>query len=123
LLSLPVSGPPTTSAAGQAAAVRERAHDRVEGPDLVGEAGSDRISTKQHALRPWASLFRDLISSRAAHGWNNETLKVEHSGPDGPLRAEPSYVVDGRSLSREQRAAVREFLLERLAANGDEQVD
>jgi len=50
--------------------------------------------------------------SRAAHGWNNETLKVEHSGPDGPLAVETTHVIDARSLLPEERASLRKFLLE-----------
>lgn len=45
--------------------------------------------------------------SRAAHGWNNETLKLEHSGPDGPLAAEITHVIDPKSLLPEERAALR----------------
>jgi hypothetical protein len=60
--------------------------------------------------------------SRAAHGWNNDTLKVEHSGLDGPVPVEATYI-DARSMSREERAALRTFLEQRLGYESDEKSD
>ena len=51
-------------------------------------------------------------SSRAASGWHHDSVKLEHSGPDGgPVPIERGTVIDGRSLSFEQRAALRAALL------------
>jgi hypothetical protein len=44
--------------------------------------------------------------SRAATGWNNDTVKLEHTGPEGgPVK------VDIESLSHEHRDQLREILL------------
>ena len=61
--------------------------------------------------------------SRAAHGWNNDTLKVEHSGLDGPLPTEASHRIDVRSLSREERAALRTFLEQKLGYEISDKTD
>ena len=61
--------------------------------------------------------------SRAPHGWNNETLKVEHSGIDGQVPVD-AHVIDPRSLLPEERASLRAFLLEHQpAAEADDQAD
>ena len=52
--------------------------------------------------------------SRAANGWNNDTVKLEHSGPGGgPLEVEvkDEHKIDIESLSHEQREQLREILL------------
>jgi hypothetical protein len=52
--------------------------------------------------------------SRAATGWNNDTVKLEHSGPEGgPLEVEvkDEHKIDNESLSHEQRDQLREILL------------
>jgi hypothetical protein len=52
--------------------------------------------------------------SRAATGWNNDTVKLEHSGPEGgPLEVEvkDEHKIDIESLSHEQRDQLREILL------------
>jgi|HubBroStandDraft_6_1064221.scaffolds.fasta_scaffold425891_2 hypothetical protein len=50
--------------------------------------------------------------SRAATGWNNDTVKLEHSGPEGgPLQVEPTHKIDIAALSHEQRDQLREILL------------
>jgi len=50
--------------------------------------------------------------SRAAHGWNNDTVKLEHSGPEGgPLQVEPTHKIDIEALEPEQRDQLREILL------------
>lgn len=60
--------------------------------------------------------------SRAAHGWNNETVKVEHSGSGNPLAVEATHVIDPRSLEPEERASLRAFLLDHKPADqGDDQ--
>jgi hypothetical protein len=60
--------------------------------------------------------------SRAAHGWNNDALKVEHSGPDGgPVSGERPTVIDSRSLSPEERDGLRNFLLAATHADDDDQ--
>ena len=50
--------------------------------------------------------------SRAASGWNNDTVKLEHSGPEGgPVEVEAEHKIDIESLSHEQRDQLREILL------------
>ena len=50
--------------------------------------------------------------SRAATGWNNESMKLEHSGPEGgPVQIEPRTVIRVESLTLEQRAQFRSILL------------
>src|SRR5262245_54906868 len=50
--------------------------------------------------------------SRAATGWNNESMKLEHSGPEGsPVQIEPRTVIRVESLTHEQRAQFRSILL------------
>jgi hypothetical protein len=50
--------------------------------------------------------------SRAATGWNNESMKLEHSGPEGgPVQIEPTTVIHVESLTLEQRAQFRAILL------------
>jgi hypothetical protein len=50
--------------------------------------------------------------SRAAHGWNNDVVKVEHSGPDGPLAVAATHVIDVKSMAPDERASLRAFLLQ-----------
>jgi hypothetical protein len=59
--------------------------------------------------------------SRAAHGWNNETLKVEHSGPDGPFAVEATHIIDVRSMPPKERASLRAFLEAQVAGEADGQ--
>jgi hypothetical protein len=57
--------------------------------------------------------------SRAATGWNNDTVKLEHSGPEGgPLEVEvkDEHKIDIESLSHEQRDQLRELLLTAVRA-------
>jgi hypothetical protein len=50
--------------------------------------------------------------SRAASGWNNDSLKLEHSGPEGaPVQFEPMTRVDAKYLTQEQRDQLRSILL------------
>ena len=50
--------------------------------------------------------------SRAASGWNNETVKLEHLGPEGgAIQVEPTHKIDIASLEPEQREQLREILL------------
>jgi hypothetical protein len=50
--------------------------------------------------------------SRAANGWNNDTVKLEHTGPEGgPLQVEPTHKIDTAALEPEQRDQLREILL------------
>lgn len=58
--------------------------------------------------------------SRAASGWNNETMKLEHSGPDGgPFKMEASTaVIPASALTPEQRDQLRSILLA-VKANAD----
>jgi hypothetical protein len=50
--------------------------------------------------------------SRAATGWNNDTVKLEHTGPEGgPVEVESTHKVDIESLSHEHRDQLREILL------------
>ena len=50
--------------------------------------------------------------SLAAHGWNNDTVKLEHTGPEGgPLQVEPTHKIDIEALEPEQRDQLREILL------------
>jgi hypothetical protein len=50
--------------------------------------------------------------SRAATGWNNDTVKLEHSGPEGgPVEVKAEHKIDIESLSHEQRDQLREILL------------
>jgi hypothetical protein len=49
---------------------------------------------------------------RAATGWNNESMKLEHSGPEGaPVQIKPTTVIDVQFLTHEQRAQFRSVLL------------
>ena len=50
--------------------------------------------------------------SRAATGWNNDTVKLEHTGPEGgPLQVEPTHKIDIAALEPERRDQLREILL------------
>ena len=50
--------------------------------------------------------------SRAANGWNNDTVKLEHTGPEGgPVEVKAEHKIDIESLSHEQRDQLREILL------------
>jgi hypothetical protein len=50
--------------------------------------------------------------SRAATGWNNDTVKLEHTGPeDGPVEVKAEHKIDIASLEPEQRDQLREILL------------
>jgi len=50
--------------------------------------------------------------SRAANGWNNDTVKLEHLGPEGgPIQVEPTHKIDIAALEPEQRDQLREILL------------
>ena len=54
--------------------------------------------------------------SRAATGWNNYTVKLEHSGPEGgPLQVEPTHKIDIEALEPDQRDQLREILLAVMA--------
>jgi hypothetical protein len=49
--------------------------------------------------------------SRAANGWNNDTVKLEHTGPEGgPVEVKAEHKIDIKSLSHEQRDQLRENL-------------
>ena len=59
--------------------------------------------------------------SRAASGWHHDSVKLEHSGPDaGPVPVEHGTVIDGRSLSPEERDALRKLLLAPPSADDDD---
>ena len=50
--------------------------------------------------------------SRAASGWNNDTVKLEHTGPEGgPVEVKAEHKIDIASLEPEQRDQLREILL------------
>jgi hypothetical protein len=50
--------------------------------------------------------------SRAATGWNNDTVKLEHTGPEGgPVEVKAEHKIDIESSSHEQRDQLREILL------------
>jgi hypothetical protein len=50
--------------------------------------------------------------SRAAIGWNNDTVKLEHTGPEGgPLQVKAEHKIDIAALEPEQRDQLREILL------------
>jgi hypothetical protein len=50
--------------------------------------------------------------SRAASGWNNETVKLEHTGPEGgPIQVEPTHKIDIEALEPEQREQLKQVLL------------
>ena len=50
--------------------------------------------------------------SRAANGWNNDTLKLENSSPEGaPLQIESTTKIDARLLSLEQREQLQSVML------------
>jgi hypothetical protein len=50
--------------------------------------------------------------SRAATGWNNDTVKLEHTGPEGgPVEVKAEHKIDIAALSHEQRDQLREILL------------
>jgi hypothetical protein len=49
--------------------------------------------------------------SRAASGWHHDSVKLEHSGPDGgPVQVESINIIDARSLSPRERAQFRAML-------------
>jgi hypothetical protein len=55
--------------------------------------------------------------SRAATGWNNDTVKLEHSGLEGgPVEVKAEHKIDIESLSHEQRDQLRELLLTAVRA-------
>ncbi|MEI6203759.1 MAG: hypothetical protein WCP68_17555 [Enhydrobacter sp.] len=61
--------------------------------------------------------------SRAAHGWHHDAQRLEHSGPDGAplaLEAPANNTLDIRSMSHEDRDALRGILL-RAKARSEEQ--
>jgi hypothetical protein len=50
--------------------------------------------------------------SRAATGWNNDTMKLERTGPEGgPVEVKAEHKIDIESLSHDQRDQLREILL------------
>jgi hypothetical protein len=50
--------------------------------------------------------------SRAATGWNNDTVKLEHTGPEGgPVEVKAEHKIDIAALEPEQRDQLREILL------------
>ena len=50
--------------------------------------------------------------SRAATGWNNDTVKLEHTGPKGgPVEVKAEHKIDIAALEPEQRDQLREILL------------
>jgi hypothetical protein len=50
--------------------------------------------------------------SRAAHGWNNDTLKVEHTGIERQqAQLDRRNVIDVRRLDEDQRQELRALLL------------
>jgi hypothetical protein len=52
--------------------------------------------------------------SRAATGWNNDTVKLEHTGPEGgvlEVKVKDEHKIDIASLEPEQRDQLREILL------------
>jgi hypothetical protein len=58
--------------------------------------------------------------SRAASGWHHDSVKLEHTGPEGePPPAEPRKVLDISTLSWEQRDQLKAILLTVKAAHGD----
>jgi len=70
-------------------------------PRTVGEAGNTQIVVLGLRNR-----------SRAATGWNNDTVKLEHSGPEGgPVEVKAEHKIDIESLSHDQRDQLREILL------------
>jgi len=59
--------------------------------------------------------------SRAAHGWNNDTLKVEHTGIEGrPAELDRRKVIDVARLDEGQRGQLRTLLLLAGARRTDE---
>ncbi|MBP6768802.1 MAG: hypothetical protein KA171_13565 [Reyranella sp.] len=61
--------------------------------------------------------------SRAAYGWHHDAQRLEHSGPNGaPLAIEASTrnTLDVRSMSVEDRDALRGILLRAGARDGDQ---
>ena len=51
--------------------------------------------------------------SKAASGWHNDAQRLEHSGPEGgPVQVQPIATIDARSLSVENRNALKAALLE-----------
>jgi hypothetical protein len=50
--------------------------------------------------------------SRAATGWNNDTVKLEHTGPEGgPVEVKAEHKIDIAALEPEQRDQLRQILL------------
>ena len=60
--------------------------------------------------------------SRAAHGWNNDTVKVEHTGVEGqPAQLDKRNVIDVGRLDEDQRQQLRALLLAAGPPDTDEQ--
>ena len=58
--------------------------------------------------------------SRAAHGWNNDSVKLEHSGNEGAainVAAEGTHKIDVEALTHEQRDLLRDILLTAVDAH------
>ena len=69
----------------------------------VANGGSGNAQAIQWALRN---------RSRAASGWHNDAMKLEHSGPDGgPVEVERTHKIDIGRLSPEHREALKTVLL------------
>ena len=86
----------TCAATAQVARLEERALAMAS-----GEAGNTQIVMLGLRNR-----------SRAASGWNNDTVKLEHTGPEGgPVEVKAEHKIDIESLSHEQRDQLREILL------------
>ena len=50
--------------------------------------------------------------SRAATGWNNDTVKLEHTGPEGgPVEVKAEHKINIAALEPEQRDQLRQILL------------
>jgi hypothetical protein len=46
------------------------------------------------------------LRNRAATGWNNDTVKLEHTGPEGgPVEVKAEHKIDIESLSHEHRGS------------------
>ena len=50
--------------------------------------------------------------SRVATGWNNDSVKLEHTGPEGgPVEVKSEHKIDIAALEPEQRDQLRQVLL------------
>jgi hypothetical protein len=86
----------------------QKVHPEFSGAVRAGRAAATTYGAPGNAQAiQWALRNR----SRAASGWHHDSVKLEHSGPDGgPVQVEPINIIDARSLTPQERAQFRAML-------------